>query len=224
MRHAVEIGRYDAAVDVLAHRHRQLRLRPHEFLRLDIFPQPDDLALAVRHLNAYGRFPGHALDQNALSLQRQAKVIGEVGDAAVLDSSIRLELEGGDHGTGIDLRDLSVHFKLGILFGKHLRQQFQFVGIHGLLLVRTLQQTARGQLVAACDSRHRGLCLVVAVGSLRHFRVNRRFNCGQRLGQNSAGRRRRILRDFGLQHAFDSGTARFRRNSGLHGWLGSCLA
>ena len=180
MRHAVEVRRDNAPVDVLAHRQRQFRLRAHKFLRLDVLAQPDDFALAVRNLNAHGRFPGHALDQNALGLQRQAKVIGEVGDAAVLDSGIGLELERGDHGTRIDLRDLPMYVELGILLREHLRQHLQFVGIHNLLLVRTLQQAARRQLVAARDPRHRRLRLVIAVGTLHHLRSNPGFGSGRR--------------------------------------------
>ena len=117
-----KIGDYDAAVDVFAQGHGQLGLLAHEFLRLDIFPQPDDFAFAVRHLNADRRFSRHALDQNALSFQCEAEIVGEVGDAAVFDSGIGLEFERSDHGAGIDLRDLAVNFEFGVLFREHLRQ------------------------------------------------------------------------------------------------------
>jgi hypothetical protein len=97
----------------------------------------------------------------------------EIGDAAVLDSSFRLEFERGNNRTGIDLRDLAVHVKLGVFFGQHLRQKLEFVGIDRLLLIRTLQQTARRQLVATRDPRHRRLGLVIAVGALGDFRIAR---------------------------------------------------
>ncbi len=70
VRHAGEVRDHDTPVDVFTERHGQLRLLAHELLRLDVLAQPDDLALAVRHLNAHRRFPSHALDQNALGFQR----------------------------------------------------------------------------------------------------------------------------------------------------------
>ena len=199
--------------------HRQLRLVAHELLRLDVFAQPDDLALAVRHLNADGRFAGHALDQNALGLQRETKIVGEVGDAAVFDSGVGLELERSDHRAGIDLRDLAVDVELGIFFGEHLRQNFQFVGIDCLLLIGTLQQAARRQFVAAGDARHGGFGFVIAVGALRHLGIGGGFDrlrCGERA---RAEFRRSAAAKFlrlGLEHAFDAGAARFRCNPGLH--------
>ncbi len=53
-----------------------------------------------------------------------------------------LELKGCDHRPRIDLRDLSVHFELGVFFCEHLCQQLQFFGIDRLLFIRTMQQTA----------------------------------------------------------------------------------
>ena len=197
MRHSREIGGDDAAVDVLAHGDRHLRLRSHELLRLDVLAQPDDFALAVRHLNADRALAGHALDQNALGFQREAKIVAEIGDAAVLDPGFGLELERRDDRSRIDLRDLSVNLELGVLLGEHLRQQLEFVGVDLLLLVGTLQQAARRQLVSAGDARHRGLGFVAAVGALGDFRIGGRFRDavrGQRLGQNSAGRGRGLRR------------------------------
>ena len=150
MRHSGQIGGDDAAVDVFAHGHRHLRLRSHELLRLDVLAQPDDFALAVRHLNADRALARHALDQNALGLQREAEIVAEIGDAAVLDAGFRLELERRDDRAGIDLRDLPVNFELGVFLGQHLRQQLEFVGIDLLLFVGTLQQAARA---AACIHR-----------------------------------------------------------------------
>ena len=95
----------DAAVDVLAQRQRQLRLGAEKFLRLDDLAQPDGFAFVVRHLDADRGLAGHALDEDALGAQRQAEIVGEAGDAAVLDAGFGLELEGRDHRAGIDLRD-----------------------------------------------------------------------------------------------------------------------
>ena len=170
--HAGEIGGDDASVDVLAQRQRQLRFGADELGGLDVFAQPDDFALAVRHLNADRGLARHALDQNALGFQRQAEVVGEIGDAAVLDAGFGLELECRDHRAGIDLRHLSVDVELRVLFREHLGQQLQFVGVDRLLLVGTMQQAAGRQLEAAGrDARHGRLRLGAGVGALRDFNV-----------------------------------------------------
>ena len=49
------------------------------------------------------------------ALQRQAQVVGESGDAAVLDASLGLELKGRDDRAWIDLRDLPMNVELGVL-------------------------------------------------------------------------------------------------------------
>ena len=48
--------------------------------------------------------------------------------------------------------------------------------IDGLLFIRTLQQTARRQLVAARDAWHRSFGFVVAIGTLRDLGID----CGGR--------------------------------------------
>ncbi len=72
VRHGVEIGGDDAAVDVFAQGQREFGFRAEKFLGLDVFAQPDDFALAVGNLNADRRFARHALDQNALGFQGEA--------------------------------------------------------------------------------------------------------------------------------------------------------
>ncbi len=52
VRHGRQIGDHDTAVDVLAQRQRELGFGADKLLRLDVLAQPDDFALAVRHLNA----------------------------------------------------------------------------------------------------------------------------------------------------------------------------
>ena len=142
-------------------------LVPMNSCGLDVLAQPDDFALAVRNLDADRRLARHALDQNALGFQRQAQIVGEVGDAAVLDAGFGLVLERRDHRAGIDLRDLSVHVELGVFFREHLRQQLQFVGIDRLLLVGAMQQAAGRQLEASGrDAGHGRLGLHAGVGAL----------------------------------------------------------
>ena len=165
VRHGVEVGGDDAAVDVLAHGQRELRLRAEKFLRLDDLAQPDGLALMVGHLDADRRLAGHALDQDALGAQGQAEVVAQAGDAAVLDAGLGLELEGGDDGAGIDLHHLAADVELGALFRQHLRQVLQLYFVDGAVLVGTVQQRGRRQLVAAGQARHGGLAARRGVGA-----------------------------------------------------------
>jgi hypothetical protein len=45
----------------------------------------------------------------------EAEVVGEAGDARVFDAGFGAELEGGDHGAGVDLHHLAVDAELGAL-------------------------------------------------------------------------------------------------------------
>jgi hypothetical protein len=90
-------------------------------------------------------FARHALDQNALGFQRQAEIVGEIGDAAVLDSGFRLEFERRDHRAGIDLRDLPVNSN-SAYFSSAPGQQLEFIGINGLLLVGRCSRLLGGSL------------------------------------------------------------------------------
>ena len=178
-----------------------------------VLAQPDNFAVAVRHLNPDCGLARHALDQNALGFERQAEVIREVGDAAVLDARLGLEFERRDHRAGIDLRHLPVNVELGILFRQHLGQQLQFVGINGLLLVRTMQQAAGRQLEAAGrDARHGRLGLGSGVGAFGDFNIR---------NDSFGGRARRLRLELVVLgagrdgHAIDaSGSDRLRRISG----------
>ena len=122
MGHGSQIGGNDASVDVLAHGQRELRLGSNELRRLHYFAQPNRLPLMVRHLNANRRLSRHALNQDAFRFQCQAQVVGQAGYTAVLNSRLRFEFERGNHRPRIDLCDLPMHIKLGILFREHLCQ------------------------------------------------------------------------------------------------------
>src|SRR3977135_1700961 len=99
MRHAGEIGNREASVNVLTHPKRKLRFRSDKLLRFDVLAQPDNFALALRHLDTDRTLSGHALDQNALGTQGETQVVGESGDAAVFDARFGLELESCNHWT-----------------------------------------------------------------------------------------------------------------------------
>jgi hypothetical protein len=104
--HRSQIGRDDAAVDVFAHGQRKAGFGLVEVLALDHIAQVNGFALLVRHLDAYRAFAGHALDEDAFGTHGQAEVVGQARDARVFHAGFRLELVGGDHGTGIDLHHL----------------------------------------------------------------------------------------------------------------------
>ncbi len=102
--HGGQVGGDDAAVDVFAHGEGEARLGLGEGFGFEHVAQVDGFALVVRHLDADGALAGHALDEDALGAHGEAEVFGEAGDAAVFDAGFGLELVGGDHGAGIDLR------------------------------------------------------------------------------------------------------------------------
>ncbi len=76
----------------------------------------DGFALVVGDLDADGGFAGHALDEDGFGAHGEAEVVGEAGDAGVLDAGFGLELVGGDHRAGIDLHDLAADVELGAFF------------------------------------------------------------------------------------------------------------
>ena len=59
------------------------------------------------------------------------EILGEGGDAAVLDAGLGFEFEGGDHGAGVDLHHVAVH---GEFFEFRLDARggvLQFLGVVG---------------------------------------------------------------------------------------------
>ncbi len=112
MRHLCEVGNAVASDQVLAEGESQLRRRVDELRRFDLFAQRNRLAMRVRHFNPHGGLAGDALDQDGLRLQRQAEVLREPRDPAVLDARLGLEFIGGDHRTGVNLRDAAADIEL----------------------------------------------------------------------------------------------------------------
>ena len=114
-----------------------------ESFALDHVAQMNGFALVVGHLNADGALAGHALDEDAFGAHGQAQVVGQAGDARVFDARFGLELEGGDHGAGIDLHDLAAHVELGAFFDQHLGFFAQLVFAHRLRAFARAEQRAR---------------------------------------------------------------------------------
>ena len=63
-------------------------------------------AVRIRNLDADRGLARDAIDQHRLGLHREAQVVGEAGDAAVLHAGVGLELVGRDDRAGVDLDDL----------------------------------------------------------------------------------------------------------------------
>ena len=149
VRHGGQIGGDDAAVDVFAHGEGEARAGFEEGFALDHVAQVDGFALVVGNLNADGALAGHALDENAFGAHGEAEVVGQAGDARVFDAGLGLELEGGDHGAGVDLHHLAAHVELGALLHQDFGFFAQLVFAHGLRAFARTEQRARRQLEAA---------------------------------------------------------------------------
>ena len=149
MRHSGQIGGDDAAIDILAHGDGQPRFGFVEDLRLKAVAQMDGFAAVVRHLDADSILAGHALDENAFSAHRKAKIVGEAGDARVLDARFRLEFVCGDHRAGIDLHHLAAHVELGAFLHQYASLFAQLVLAHSLRSVAGVEQSAGRKLEAA---------------------------------------------------------------------------
>ena len=147
MGHLGEVADLHFPGNVFAEAHRQPGRRGGELARLDQLAQVNDLAVEVGDFDAYGRFAGNALDQDGLGFHRQAKVVDQVGDAAVLDARFRLELERGDHRTGVYLRDRAGDAKLSELVRQSRGPFFKRVFVDALLVVGRTQQRGVRQLV-----------------------------------------------------------------------------
>ena len=111
-----------------------------ELGRLDHVAQGDGFAARVGHFDADGGFSRDALDQNRFGAQREAQIVAEARDAAVLDSRLGLEFERGDDRAGIDLRDVAADFEFGAFLLDGARALFQFGFVHFLAALGGAQQ------------------------------------------------------------------------------------
>ena len=112
-------------MDVGAERHGQDRRRPLEPLVGEEGAQADRRSLAVGHLDAEGRAPGHAVDAHRLGLERQREVVLEVDDLRHLDARRRLQLVDGDDRPGADPFDRPLDAELGAARADDLAQPHQ---------------------------------------------------------------------------------------------------
>ena len=150
--------------------------------------------------------------------KREAEVVAQTGDAAVLDTGFGLELEGRDHRAGIDLRDLSANVELAVLLLQHLGRDLEFVFVDGAVLVGPPQQRGRRKLVASRQLAASWSCRERAVGARRD---GDRPCCGHFLRRalhsaRSIADRLRLAQDgrevakFGVEHPLDAALDRAR--------------
>ena len=109
------------AVDGLAERQRQLRLRSPVRIGLEQLAQRDLLAVRIGNLDADRRLAGNAIDQHRLGLHRQAEVVGQAGDLAVFHAGVRLELVGRDDRARVNLDDRALDRELAALLLEQAR-------------------------------------------------------------------------------------------------------
>ena len=105
-------------------------------VRLEQLAQRDLLAIRVRNLDADRRLAGDAIDQHRLGLHRQAQVVGEAGDLAVLHAGVRLELVGRDDRARVDLDDRAFDRELAALLLEQPRAVHQLALVDLLLGLR----------------------------------------------------------------------------------------
>ena len=143
VRHRRKVGHVRLAVNRLAERERQLRVRPLVHLRLQQLAQRDLLARVIRNLDADRRLARDAIDEHRLGLHREAEIVGEAGDFSVLHAGVRLELECRDDRTGMNLRDRAFDGELAALLLEQARAFHQLALVDLALGLRRIQQRQR---------------------------------------------------------------------------------
>ena len=182
--HGGQVGHDRLAVDGLAERQRELRGRLGIRLRLQQLPQRDLIAHGVGNLHADGRLAGDALDEHGLGLHCQAEIVRQAGDPAVLHAGVRLELEGRDNRTGVDLDHRTFHRELAAFLFEQMRAVHQLALVEGLHRLRRVEQRHRGTRVAAPPFLHRQ---VGGQGQTGFDSLRRRRDGGRRRGADKAG-------------------------------------
>ena len=98
-------------------------------------------------------FPGMRSIRMDSALQREAQIVREAGDAAVLDAGLGLEFVSGHHRAGIDLRHVAADVELLALLLDGVRAFLEFVFVDLLAALRVGEQRGRRQLVSGLARR-----------------------------------------------------------------------
>ena len=207
MRHRREVADERLAVDGLAERERQLRLRAPVGVRLEQLAQRNLFAVRVGNLDADGGLAGNAIDQHRLGLHRQAEVVGEAGDLAVFHAGVGLELVGRDDRTRVDLHDRAFDRELAALLFEQPRAFHQLALVDLALGLRRIEQRQRRERVGAPSCARPAAFSGSGSGSGRRGR-HRPLDCRRRRGLR---RRRLERRGRGADHRRRAGRLRRRR-------------
>ena len=143
--HRGQVGDVRLTMDRLAERDRQLRARAHVRVRLQELAKRDRLAAGIRNLDADRRLARNPINQYRLGLHREAQVVGQARDLAVLHAGFGLELECRDDGAGMNLRDLSFDGELAAFLLELPRGVHQLALVNLLLGLRGVEERQRGQ-------------------------------------------------------------------------------
>ena len=164
VRHRRHVGDEGLAVDRLAERDRELRRRSTIGLGFEQLAQRNLLAEVVGHLDADGGLAGQPIDQDRLGLKREAQVVGEAGNLAVLHARIGLELERRDDRARMNLDHAALDRELAALFFQQPRTLHQLALVDLSLGLRRVEERQRRQGEPAHPAFHgssrRGVDLV----------------------------------------------------------------
>ena len=149
VRHGGQVRDERLAVNRLAERERQLGGRAHVRLRLEQLAERDRLAVHVGDLDADGGLAGQPIDEHGFGLHRQAEVVGEPGDLAVLHAGVGLELVGRHHRARMDLHDGAFDRELAALLLEVPRAFHQLALVDLALGAGRIEQRQRRQGEAA---------------------------------------------------------------------------
>ena len=183
VRHLRQVGHADAPNQIFSQRQGQLRRGIHVFRRFDDLAQLNRLPVLIRHFDADRGFARYALDQNGLGAQSQAEIVRQSRDAAIFDARLGLELVGGDHRSGIDLRHVPADVELPALLLDGVRALLQFVFLYLFAALGHAQKPRRRQPEAGLAARDLGFAAALLgcrFRLARGFRENQQ-RCGAAL-------------------------------------------
>ncbi len=211
-------------MDGLAEREREPGRRAAVGLRLEQLAHRDLLAIRVGNLDADRGLSRDAIDEDRLGLHRQAQVVGQPRDLAVLDAGVGFELVRRDDRTGVDLHHVPFDRELAALLLELPGAVHQLPLVDFLFTPGRVEQRERRLRVGAALSIRRFLRRQLLGIRQRQCRLHRRV--GRSLDRRRCGPRRGRAkrRSGGADHGGSArGLRRFLHCGGL--WrrdLGPC--
>src|ERR1700690_2204095 len=102
----------------------------NEFRRFDDFAKANGFAMRIRNFDADCGFPRNSLDEKRFRFEREAQIIRQSGNAAVLDSGFRLEFKSCYYRPRINLRDVALYVEFFRLLLDGASAIFQLSLVH----------------------------------------------------------------------------------------------